>query len=96
MNFKPCFSELKQSDKDILYIVHPYENTTIILRDCYNSIGDSYMGIQIEAFIENIRGLLRTYPNFLEVVDLQPRRELKELGFVQVEPTELEVMLYKK
>lgn len=93
--FKPHFSEIRQENKDILYIVHYAKDSTIKVIHVYNSIGQSYMGVEVEAFVETLRGLLREFPDFLEVLGHDPRKELAKLGFVQMEPTDMELMLYK-
>ena len=96
MDFKPFYSEIKQDNKDNTYLVHYAEHSTVKLTDAYNSAGDSYFGVEIECFIENIRGVLRVFPNFIDEVDVDVRRGLSKLGFEKREPTEMELLLYKK
>ena len=96
MSFKPHFSEIKQSNKDYIYLIHYAQHCTVQATLCYNSIGQSYSGVMLEAFVETFRGLLREFPNFLEEVDYEPRKELIKLGFVETEPSDLELSLYKK
>lgn len=96
MEFKPCYSEIRKSDKSILFLVHYAKDSTVHVENVYNSISYTYMGITINCFTDTLRGLLRTFPDFLEVLGHDPRKDLKKLGFVEVEPTELELMLYKK
>ena len=95
MSFLPHYSEIKQG-KGYLYLIHYSEHSTVALHLVYNEISSTYMGIKLDGFIENIRGLLSRYPDFLEVICLDPKRDLAKLGFKQVEPTVLELLLYKK
>lgn len=95
MSFQPHYSEIK-SGKDYLYLIHYSEHSTVALHLVYNEISSTYMGIKLDGFIENIRGLLRSYPDFLEVVCLDPKRDLAKLGFKKTEATVLELLLYKK
>jgi hypothetical protein len=46
--------------------------------------------------IENIRGLLYSFPSFLEVVGVDPTRELDELGFIKTEPSAMDLLLYQQ
>jgi hypothetical protein len=94
--FKPSYSVINQKNKDILFIVHYAEHSTVHATNAYNSAGQSYFGVELSGFVETFRGLLRVFPNFLEVLGHDPKSELKELGFVEVEPTDLEKMLYDK
>lgn len=97
MDFKPHFVEIKLDNKDYLYIVHYREHSSIHLVHVFNSISDTYMGIELKGFVEEVRGLLRAFPNFVEEFSFhETKKDLLAMGFVQTEPTELEIMLYKK
>ena len=96
MAFKPHYSEIKQSDKSQLFIVHYAEHSSINITHVFNCISDTYMGITVDGFTETLRGLLRMFPNFLEVIGYNPRKELAELGFIETKPTKLEKLLYEK
>ena len=93
MSFQPYFSEIRKG-KNTLFLVHYSEHSIIKLFMVYNEISNTYMGVTIDGFVENIRGLLYAYPNFLEVVGLDPAKELAELGFKRTEPNAIELLLY--
>ncbi|WP_317897146.1 hypothetical protein [Aurantibacillus circumpalustris] len=95
MSFKPHYSEIKRG-KDYLYLVHYSKHSTVRLHLVYNEISSTYMGVKLDGFVENIRGLLYTYSNFLEVVGVDPNKELAKLGFSKTAPSALELLLYKK
>lgn len=96
MSFNPTFCEIRQESKDVVYLVNYDKDSTVKLVDTYNSISQGYMGVQLIAFVETIRGLLRAYPDFLETqyIGHDPRRALKELGFTEIEPTKMQLLLY--
>ena len=94
MSFQPNYSEIK-SGKNYLYLVHYSHHSTIRLHLVFNAISGTYTGIKLDGFIENIRGLLYAFPNFLEVVGVDPSKELNTLGFIKTEPTALELLLYR-
>lgn len=91
------FAVLKRADKSYLYLVRYEKDSTVIIEYVYNSISSTYMGSKLDGFVENIRGLLRAVPNFIEDFEgSNPERSLLELGFVQVEPTELDKLVYMR
>lgn len=95
MSFQPHYSEIKRG-KDYLYLVHYSKHSTVRLYLVYNEISSTYMGVKLDGFVENIRGLLYCYPNFLEVVGLDPTRELDKLGFIKTEPSAMDLLLCQK
>lgn len=82
MSFQPNYSEIK-SGKNYLYLVHYSKHSTVRLYLVYNEISSTYMGVKMDGFVENIRGLLYAFPNFLEVLGVDPTKELNELGFLK-------------
>ena len=54
------------------------------------------MGVKMDGFIENIRGLLYAFPDFLEVLGVDPTKELNELGFLKSEPKAMELLLFQQ
>ena len=95
MSFKPHYSEIKRG-KDYLYLVCYSKHSTVRLHLVYNEISSTYMGVKLDGFVENIRGLLYSYPNFLEVVGVDPTMELAKLGFIKTEPSAMDLLLYQK
>lgn len=95
MSFQPHFCEIKRG-KDYLYLIHYSKHSTVRLYLVFNEISGTYMGVKLDGFIENIRGLLYAYPTFLEVVGTDPSKELSSLGFIKKEPTAMELLLYQK
>ena len=94
--FIPNFCEIKLADKSYIYLVRFSENSSVKLEHDFSSTSQTYTGVIISAYMETMRSLLRLFPNFLDEVSLQPNKELVSLGFVQVEPTELELFWTKK
>lgn len=95
MSFQPHYSEIRKG-KNALFLVHYSEHSTIKLYLVYNEISSTYMGVTLDGFVENIRGLIYAFPNFLDVVCLDPAKELAALGFKRTEPTAIELLLYNK
>ena len=95
MSFQAHYSEIKRG-KDYLYLVHYSKHSTVRLHLVYNEISSTYMGVKLDGFIENIRGLLYAFPNFLEVLGVDPTKELNELGFLKSEPTAMELLLFQQ
>lgn len=89
------FSVIRCPNKDYLYRVNYAKDSSVLLREVYNNIGDSYMGTMIEGFIGSVRGLLRTVPDFFEIFDEHDSKEkqLQKLGFKEIEPSEFEIKL---
>lgn len=93
MSFQPHFSEIRKG-KNTLFLVHYSEHSTIKLYLVYNEISSTYLGVTLDGFVENIRGLLYAYSNFLEVVGFDIAKELAELGFKRTKPNAIELLLY--
>ncbi len=89
------FKRIPQSNHSYLLICTYAKNSSFHLTYVYNNISGGYMGTQIECFIETIRGIQNTIPNFFEEFDdSNPVKSLKYLGFEEVEATELEFKMY--
>lgn len=95
MSFQPHYSEIR-TGKNFMFLVHYSKHSTVRLQLVFSEISSTYTGIKLDGFVENIRGLLYMYPNFLEVVGIDPTRELAMLGFIKSEPTAMELLLYQK
>lgn len=94
--FKPYYCEIPQPDKDVLFLVYFSHGSLLKLTLEYNSIGGSYMGVSVDAFIETMRYLLKIYPNFFEDIDYRPDVALTKMGFEKREPTERELFIWQK
>lgn len=89
------YCEITLPNKDIEVIVWYNHNSRVHLRYCYNSISQTYMGLQCLTFISELRGLLRVCPDFFEQVSEQDyRKNLKALGFENIEPSDADIKLY--
>lgn len=94
MIFKKTFAKITQPNKSHKYIVEYAKDSTVIVEHSYNSISGTYIGVRVDGFVENIRGLLRTIPNFLDEVTIDPCKELLRIGFEERQPTDLEILMY--
>lgn len=83
--FKKQFSEMGLPNKDYIIMVWYAPECYAKFIFCYNSISGGYMGLQVDSFIEDIRGLLKVVPDFFEQIDQDYPRRLKEMGFEEVD-----------
>lgn len=96
MEFKPNYSKIKKENKDIVFNVHPYRDSTVTFIYTFNSISGTYMGVMVECFVDTMRGFLREYPSFFEEVsEYEFENDLKKLGFIEVEPSRVELLITK-
>jgi hypothetical protein len=87
------FSVIKKENKDM--IITLYGKHDLKLVHTYNSIGGTYSGTIVEAYIGTVYGFLKAYPDFLEQFDeSDPVKSLKQLGFYQVEPTKIDLLIH--
>ncbi len=84
------------NNKDIIYKIMIGDFEPVILRYCHNNVSNTYYGFRFECFIDGVKALLRTYPNFL--LDVQDTYELnqwfKMKGFKSVEPSKTDLLIY--
>jgi hypothetical protein len=95
---KKEFYTVTNSGKDVFYVLS-IDGTSIIFMLAYNSIsGGTYYGLRLQSFIDNIRLLLQYFPTFFQEVDDYTRLDewAVKNGFLQREPTELEILVYGK
>ncbi len=92
------YFKITKENKDIVYKIMIGNFEPVILVYCYNSIGNTYSGFRFECFIDGVKMLLRTYPNFL--LDVEHSGDLNQWfkinNFIEIEPTELDLILYNK
>jgi hypothetical protein len=96
MEFKPNYSKIVKENKDIVFNVHHYRDSTISFIYTYNSISNTYMGVMVDCFIDTMRGFLRVYPDFFEnISEYEFEKDIQKLGFVEVAPSEVELLITK-
>lgn len=89
------FSIIQQPNKNKIFIVRIDKHSSFKLTLVYNSISDTYMGTTIDCFIETIRSIERTSPNFFEIFEgNSPEESLKKMGFVLTPATQTDLLLY--
>ena len=93
--FKKTWCEIRLPNKDIKILLNYAPNCTAYFTYCYNSISGGYMGLQMESFIDTIRGLLRAHPEFMETISEHLyRKSFEKMGFAETEPTEQDIRLH--
>ena len=93
------YFKITSNNKDIIYKIMISNNIEpVILRYCYNNIGKTYYGFKFDCFVDGVKSLLETYPNFL--FDVQDTNELQDWfgnkGFIETQPTEMDLIIYDK
>lgn len=87
------FSEHQCPNKDVILKVYYATGCDVRFVYCYNSIGNSYYGLKVDSFIEDVRGLLFHEPDFFDYMDDDYQRRLLENGFKQIPFSEREIKL---
>ena len=92
------YIRITSNNKDIIFNIFLDTYSSFKLTFTYSSISNTYSGFLIECYTTTVRGILRKYPNFFEedfisTKDLE--KWLKENGFTQRKPTEIETLMYK-
>lgn len=93
------YFKITTDNNDIIYkIMIGKGNEPVILVYCYNNVAKTYYGFKFDCFIDAVKSLLETYPNFL--FDVQDANELQSWfgnkGFIEIEPTKLDLIIYNK
>lgn len=93
--FQKTWCEIRLPNKDYKIILQYAPNCFAHFIYVYNSIASTYHGLLVDSFISSLRGLLRTCPDFFEVIsDHSNETDFQALGFVKIEPSEKDVKLY--
>lgn len=94
--FNKTYCAIRLPNKDIKIIASYAMGCNAHFTYCYNSISGGYMGLQIDTFLSSLRGLLRVFPDFTEVMDEhQYEKGFKELGFTETQASESDTKLYQ-
>ncbi len=90
------YTQIKMSNKSYKVILSLPHDCKIHFTDTFSSISNTYTGLSCDSYTNSIRGLLRTIPNFFEMINEHSyEKDLKEMGFKEVDPTETEILIYK-
>jgi hypothetical protein len=92
------YFKFTRNNNDIIYKIKIGNGEPVILVYCFNNIAKTHYGFKFDCFVDGVKTLLRTYPNFL--IDVQDTNELERWfdnkGFNQVQPTEMDLIIYDK
>jgi hypothetical protein len=87
------YVEIRQDNKDNLFIIRE-KNSRINVLMCYNSVSNTYMGLQFKFFDDNWSFIAANMEWLRYMVCADIRETLKEQGYVQVQPTRLESIIW--
>lgn len=85
------YSKIKKQDKTIVYLINA-NNAKVKLEKHHNTLAGTYMGIWINSPIEEAANMFREFPDFDRIWP-DADRWLKEHGFQETEPTEIEKLI---
>lgn len=89
------YCEIKKPNKDIYIILKYANNCSVHFTYCYNPISDTYTGLQVNSFIDSVRGLLRICPDFFnDLCEHDYVRHFNKLGFDKTDPTETDILIF--
>jgi len=89
------YTEIKKENKDYHVILTYAKDCQVHFTYCYNSIANTYSGLQINTFTNSIRGLLRVCPDFFnDLSEHEYRKCFERLGFEYVTPTQTELTIW--
>ncbi len=87
------FMEIRNiTTKDVMWIVKDSHNR-LDFTDNYNGISDTYMGVSLSLWDDNFQYLKRNQW-VLEIDTHNLRKELKKQGFTEVNPNEMDLLMY--
>lgn len=95
MEFKPTFYEVKLPNNDIKVVVTYAYGCECHFTYAYNSIANTFYGLQCNSFIDTVRGLLRAFPSFFELLsECDYRKDLNKMGIYETSAPERVKRIY--
>jgi len=86
------YSKIKKENKDIVFLVNANGNK-VKLEMPYITLSGTYPGTWINSPIENVAKIFRQFPDFQEI-GYETENYLKSHGFKEVEPSEIDKLVY--
>ncbi len=88
---KKTYSVIRRKDKSYVYTLNDGSNRLTFIYH-FSTISETYMGMELKAFDDNWQFLKRNI-HLLDIFHGEFEKEIKFLGYIQVEPTEVDKLL---